>query len=151
MPKKHLILLAGVLALMGCASSGAKLRGGLRASDLVEAARKQIGAPYHFGGRSPSRGFDCSGLVWYSFHTLGVDLPHGTQALFKEGKKVPKGALLPGDLVFFDIGGDGVSHVGIYSGGDRMVHAPSTGGKVREEDISIKYWLNRFAGARRLD
>jgi cell wall-associated NlpC family hydrolase len=139
------------LFAFGCASGSQQLRGGIDGEDLVNVARKQIGTDYHFGGGNPSEGFDCSGLVRYSFGKLGVTVPHSTQMLYGEGHKVSKGSLRPGDLVFFNITGHGVSHVGIYSGGDKMVHAPSAGEKVREEKISIKYWLQRFAGARRLD
>ena len=143
-----LLILSALVS--GCASGG-KLRGGIDGDDLVKVARKQIGVPYRYGGGNPSEGFDCSGLVRYSFGKLGVIVPHSTKQLYNEGHKVPKGKLQPGDLVFFDITGHGVSHVGIYSGGDKMVHAPSSGEKVREDRISIKYWLQRFAGARRLD
>jgi cell wall-associated NlpC family hydrolase len=146
-------LLAFALAWLsfGCASGGARLRHGVDGSDLVEVARDQLGVKYRFGGKSPDEGFDCSGLVHYSFKKLGVSVPRATSALYREGTKVPKGQLEPGDLVFFNISGFGVSHVGIYSGGDKMVHAPSTGSKVREESIAIKYWLKRFRGARRID
>lgn len=145
-----LIALLIAFVATGCASSG-RLRGGIEGKDLVKVARKQIGVGYRFGGDSPSRGFDCSGLVHYCFAELGVKVPHSTNALYDEGRKVPKGSLLPGDLVFFNISGHGVSHVGIYSGGDRMVHAPSSGSKVREETLDIKYWRQRYVGARRID
>ena len=136
---------------MGCASSGSSLKGGVVGADLVRMARRQIGIRYRYGGNSPDEGFDCSGLVHYCFAQLGASVPRTTAALFKEGHKVAKGSLKPGDLVFFDTGWGGVSHVGIYSGGDKMVHAPSSGAKIREENIAIKYWLTRFLGARRLD
>jgi cell wall-associated NlpC family hydrolase len=96
-------------------------------------------------------GFDCSGLVQYSFARVGHKLPRQTSKLYRQGRNVRKGELKPGDLVFFNISGRGISHVGIYSGSDRMVHAPSTGGRVREDKISAKYWLKRFSGARRLN
>ena len=136
--------------LAGCAS-GAHLRGGIDGKDLVKAARKQIGVPYRFASDSPDKGFDCSGLVHYCFASLGVSVPRTTAVLFKSGHAVPKGKLSQGDLVFFDMLGDGPSHVGIYSGGDKMVHAPTTGKKVREEKIGVPYWIKRFQGARRLD
>lgn len=135
----------------GCGTTSANLRGGIDGADLVRQARKQVGVGYQFGGSSPVEGFDCSGLVWYSFKQLGVEVPRTTAVLFKMGHAVPKGHLRVGDLVFFDMLGDGPSHVGIYSGQDKMVHAPSTGKKVCEVSIGTKYWLRRFVGARRLD
>lgn len=144
------LILALCLTGFGCASGGS-LRNDADASDVVRTARKQIGVKYKFGGADPRKGFDCSGLVNYSFGKAGIKLPRSTKSLYGEGSKVPKGSLKPGDLVFFDITGGGVSHVGIYSGGDNMIHAPSSGSRVREESISISYWLKRFVGARRLD
>ena len=146
------IILMALLALLasGCAT-GAHLRGGLFGEKLVSTARKAIGVKYKFGGNSPSRGFDCSGLVDWAFRKNGVNVPRSTGALYSQGSRVKKKDLLPGDLVFFDISGSGPSHVGIYSGGGRMVHAPSTGAKVREESINIKYWTKRFLGGRRID
>jgi cell wall-associated NlpC family hydrolase len=136
---------------LGCAAPGARLRGGIDGSELVRVARQQIGVKYRYGGKDPEEGFDCSGLVHYSFAQLGVSVPRSASALFQEGHRIAKGNLEPGDLVFFDTGGGGVSHVGIYSGGDKMVHAPSSGARVREDNIANKYWLARFLGARRLD
>ena len=140
-----------VLFAVGCAGPSAQLRGGLRGDDLLKVARGQIGAPYRYASADPDKGFDCAGLVWYSFKKLGVSVPRSTSALFMEGSKVSSKKLLPGDLVFYDIVGGGVSHVGIYSREGHMVHAPSTGGKVSEVDIGIRYWTKRYAGARRLD
>jgi cell wall-associated NlpC family hydrolase len=149
---KRAILACTVLvsALSGCASAP-HLRGGIPGEKLVATAQKAIGTPYHFGGSSPREGFDCSGLVHWAFAQNGVSVPHSTGQLWHEGSRVKKGELQPGDLLFFDISGSGPSHVGIYEGHNRMVHAPSTGSSVREEDVGIKYWIKRYLGARRLD
>jgi cell wall-associated NlpC family hydrolase len=139
------------LLFSGCASPGAHLRGGLSGERLVGTARQALGVRYQFAGNSPREGFDCSGLVHWAFQKNGVSVPRSTGALYAQGHRVKKRDLLPGDLVFFDITGAGPSHVGIYSGGGRMVHAPSTGGKVQEVSIEIKYWVRRFLSGRRLD
>ena len=153
MSRQHRLLMTVLVALTfsSCASAGAQLRGGLSGSALVATARKAVGVKYKFGGNKPSEGLDCSGLVHWAFHQHGVNVPRSTGALFEQGHKVKAKDLLPGDLVFFDITGYGVSHVGIYSGGGRMVHAPSTGSPVREESMEIKYWVRRFLGGRRID
>jgi cell wall-associated NlpC family hydrolase len=145
------LLLAGLLG--GCSSmgSGARLRGGIPGDKLLATARKALGVNYKYGGTSPREGLDCSGLVHWAFQQNGVKVPRSTGLLYAEGSRVKKQDLLPGDLVFFDISGFGPSHVGIYAGNGRMIHAPSTGGKVREESMEIKYWVKRFLGARRLD
>src|SRR5680860_668350 len=109
---------------------------------VVETAMRYRGVPYVWGGSSPS-GFDCSGLVRYSFAQLGVSLPHSSRAQFKYGTAVARDNLLPGDLVFF---GSPIHHVGIYVGGGNMINAPYTGTNVRVDDISRR----DYVGARRI-
>src|SRR5680860_3132 len=113
-----------------------------RESLLVETAMRYRGVPYVWGGSSPS-GFDCSGLVRYSFAQLGVSLPHSSRAQFKYGTAVARDNLLPGDLVFF---GSPIHHVGIYVGGGNMINAPYTGTNVRVDDISRR----DYVGTRRI-
>jgi len=108
---------------------------------LVGVAMRYIGVPYVWGGISPS-GFDCSGLVAYSFAQLGVSVPHSSRALFNMGVPVAREDLQPGDLVFF---GSPIHHVGIYVGGGNMVHAPYTGANVRVNTID----RSNYTGARR--
>jgi cell wall-associated NlpC family hydrolase len=145
-----LLGLAAALMASGCASTQPS-RARIPGDKLLATAKQAIGTHYHFGGSSPEEGFDCSGLVYWAFRKNGVRLPHSTARLWHEGSKVKKQDLEPGDLVFFDISGSGPSHVGIYEGHGRMVHAPSTGSDVREEDIEMKYWTKRYLGGRRID
>ena len=107
------------------------------------------GAPYRNGGADPT-GFDCSGFVWYVFAQHGMTLPRTVSELYRVGGSVNGRALEPGDLVFFNTTGSGVSHVGIAIGGDEFVHAPSSNGEVRVERLSGGYWASRFIGARRV-
>jgi cell wall-associated NlpC family hydrolase len=108
------------------------------------------GRPYHFGGESVSAGFDCSGLVRYSYRQVGVDLPHSTDAQRKISLPVRLSSLRRGDLLFFDLEGKKASHVGIYLGDGRFIHAPSTGKSVRSDRLEAPYWKKRLSGARRV-
>ena len=122
-----------------------------RARELALHALSHIGVPYRYGGASPAHGFDCSGLVQYVYHQgAGLALPRNTQALSAVGAPVAEGALEPGDLVFFDTLRKPYSHVGIYLGDQRFIHAPTTGGRVELVDMRERYWQSRFNGARRL-
>jgi cell wall-associated NlpC family hydrolase len=112
-------------------------------------ARKQVGAPYRYGGSSPS-GFDCSGLVHYVYGKLGVNLPRKSREMARVGQQVPVHALLPGDLLFFRINRNRVSHVGIYIGNDKFVHATKSGDPVRRDSITNPWWRKRFMVGRRL-
>ncbi len=110
-----------------------------------------IGVRYRFGGESPETGLDCSGLVRHVFReVLDFALPRRSEEMSRAGTPVPVDRLQPGDLVFFNTLKRAFSHVGIYIGGNRFVHAPSSGGYVRVESIGTKYWKRRFNGARRL-
>ncbi len=111
--------------------------------EAAQIALQYLGVPYLWGGASPD-GFDCSGLVMYVYAQLGISLPHFAAAQFGFGTPVPRDALEPGDLVFFD----GLDHVGIYIGGGQMVHAPQTGDVVKITAISD--FGDRYVGARRL-
>lgn len=117
-----------------------------RYSSVVATAKQYIGTPYVSGGTSPS-GFDCSGFVQYVFRQHGVSLPHSSSAMYQRGTKVNN--LQPGDLVFFRINGSGVSHVGIYIGGNRFISATTSCG-VKIDSLSDGYWGSRYIGAKRL-
>lgn len=121
------------------------------AQDLAIYALGLIGVDYKFGGTSPERGLDCSGLVRYVFQQVtGVMLPRTSQEISRLGEKVPVAELMPGDLVFFNTRRLQFSHVGIYLGEDRFIHAPRQGGEVEIVTLSKGYWQKRFDGARRL-
>jgi len=118
---------------------------------VVARALDYIGVPYRFGGSSP-RGFDCSGLVNYVFReTLGVTLPRTSRQLATVGVRVAREELRPGDLVFFNTRGAPNSHVGIYLGDGRFVHAPRARSLVRIDRLEDPGYRGRFEGARRLD
>jgi peptidoglycan DL-endopeptidase CwlO len=110
----------------------------------VAIAEQYLGVPYVWGGASPS-GFDCSGLVMYVYGRLGVSLPHNAAAQYGMGTPVPRDALEPGDLVFFD----GLGHVGIYVGGGSFIHAPHTGTVVQISSLS-GWYSSEYVGARRI-
>lgn len=126
-----------------------------RAVDSVQSTLDQamdyLGVRYKRGGTSRESGFDCSGYVRSVFaESLGLILPHNAKAISKAGERVTQNELQPGDLVFFNTMRRAFSHVGIYLGNDLFVHAPRTGGKVRIEDMTDRYWKRRFDGARRV-
>ena len=115
----------------------------------AEIALGMLGRPYRSGGNSP-QGFDCSGLIQYSYARIGLALPRDTQGLLSASVAVPEGDLRVGDLVFFHIRRRTHSHVGIYLGEGKFLHAPASGGVVRVERLDVAYWAERYAGARRL-
>ena len=121
------------------------------AMSLIQQGLDYLGVPYRFGGTSPEKGFDCSGFVGSVFrNALGLDLPRSARDMAREGERVSMTELKPGDLVFFNTMRRAFSHVGIYLGDNRFVHAPSRGGGVRIEDMRDRYWSARFNGARRM-
>lgn len=121
------------------------------ASDFVEQALALLGTRYRYGGTSPDEGFDCSGLIWFAVNEIhGLELPRNTAALARHGRQVKRSELKRGDLVFFNTMGRRYSHVGIYLGNGDFVHAPSSGGVVRVENMSVRYWNTRYNGARRI-
>lgn len=124
------------------------------AADLVLSAMNFLGVPYRRGGNSPEQGFDCSGFTRHIFqHTAGLVLPHRAeqQATQPGLEHVPRDQLEPGDLVFFNTMRRAFSHVGIYIGDGKFIHAPRSGAQVRVEDMTQTYWTRRYNGARRAD
>ena len=118
--------------------------------EVVLRALALLSAPYRYGGRTPA-GFDCSGFVGYVFaETAGVALPRRSEEMSRLGESLPSGQWAAGDLVFFNTLGRPYSHVGIYVGDGRFIHAPARRGRVRVESIADPYWAVRFNGARRL-
>lgn len=130
--------------------SGPPFFGGLYvpASSVVGLAASQAGAAYRYGGVSPS-GFDCSGFTGWVYARQGVSLPRTSGEQVRAGRAVERGALAPGDLVFF--GRDGrVGHVGIYVSGGSFIHSSGPAGKVGVDSLASPYWSASFAGARRV-
>ena len=127
-------------------------RGIASSNDILFRAIGLVGTPYHWGGNTPESGFDCSGLVVYVFRTIaGVALPRTTQDMYAlDLADVRRDRLQGGDLIFFNTAGRDVSHVGIYVGQDRFVHAPNEGGTVRLDYLSNVYWNAHYFGAKRV-
>ena len=122
-----------------------------RASSVALQALAYLCTPYRAGGLSPQTGFDCSGLVAYAYREgAGLTLPRNTSDLSRLGEAIEPAALRAGDLVFYNTQRREYSHVGIYLGESRFVHAPSAGGEVRVENLRADYWLRRYNGARRI-
>lgn len=120
-------------------------------SDIVVRALALIDTPYRYGGSTPASGFDCSGLVRYVYHSVaGRQLPRRSEEMGKLGETITRSQLEPGDLVFFNTLARAYSHVAIYIGDGRFLHAPARGGRVRIEGLDDGYWRARFNGARRL-
>jgi cell wall-associated NlpC family hydrolase len=151
-----LLVLVLVLAVTACTPFQPAVRGGpedLPAADrgaaLLMVAQARIGAPYRYGGAGPDA-FDCSGLVSYAHGQLGIAVPRTAADQFAAAAPVARRDLRPGDLVFFRFDGRTVSHVGIYAGDGRFVHAPQSGGQVRMASLDEESFGRSFAGAGRL-
>jgi cell wall-associated NlpC family hydrolase len=122
-----------------------------KASQLVVGALGFLGVPYRRGGSSAEAGFDCSGFVRAIYQqTAGLLLPRKASEQAAATEKIDKTDLKPGDLVFFNTMRRAFSHVGIYVGNGKFIHAPKPGGEVRVEDMGVSYWAKRFDGARRV-
>lgn len=122
-----------------------------KTQDLLLYALSLNGTRYKYGGRNVDSGFDCSGFVRYVFdQAAGLTLPHTARSISQTGARITRSELQPGDLVFFNTLRRAFSHVGIYLGDNRFIHASSTStGDVLVSDLNQKYWSKRFDGARR--
>jgi cell wall-associated NlpC family hydrolase len=121
------------------------------AQDLILKGFELIGINYRFGGTNPDTGLDCSGFVQLVFkEAIGILLPRSAREQSEVGAVIAQHELKPGDLVFFNTMRHAFSHVGIYLGDNRFMHAPRTGAEVRVEDMRQSYWIQRYNGARRL-
>jgi cell wall-associated NlpC family hydrolase len=146
-----IVLLALLAGGQGCASRPPV--GGVDTSDpagasVVVVAEGLVGAPYRYGGRTPA-GFDCSGLVYYAHRQAGIQVPRTTDGQRRRAWPVAMSDLRPGDVLFFQLDGKKVSHVGIYAGADGFIHAPSTGKSVSYASIESPFWSSRLVGAGR--
>jgi cell wall-associated NlpC family hydrolase len=154
-----------IFGLVGCAVTPTERRLGSRIviaesraeqtqkglSDLAIHAIGLVGVPYKWGGNTPAGGFDCSGLVAYvAYRAKGLKLPRTVAEMSLYGRDVDTDQRLPGDLIFFNTTGHPFSHVGIYVGKNRFVHAPDEGGTVRIESLLSSYWAPRLTSIRRL-
>jgi len=159
-PLPTLIALALTFFLSACMALPHHGRSGSGSSPVIQAnprgdevalrAVSMLGKPYQWGGSSPRAGFDCSGLAQYAWQkAAGIKLPRTAHQMSRAGDKVSRQRLLPGDLVFFNTQRRRYSHVGIYVGGGRFVHAPSKGKTIRLARLSNPYWSKRYNGARR--
>lgn len=147
---RTLILLFILIAVTGCGHAPVDKFSPAPGSRAADKALTMVGKPYRYGGNTPD-GFDCSGLVQYSYGRVGIMLPHGTKSLLHMSHTISRRNLQRGDLVFFTQQGKKFSHVALYIGGDQFVHAPSSGKYVYVSDINDPYWRRHFAAARRLD
>ena len=122
-----------------------------KASELVVNAMSLLGVPYKWGGTDADTGFDCSGLVVSVYQqSIGLLLPRKAEQQAAATEKISQAELQPGDLVFFNTMRRAFSHVGIYVGNGKFIHAPRAGAEVRVESMGGSYWQNRFNGARRV-
>lgn len=120
-----------------------------QAHDVTIYAISLVGTPYRHGGNTPEAGFDCSGLIGYVYKTrAGVSMPRTVARLQDSGQAVPPEGVRSGDLVLFSPRGE-ATHAGIYVGDNRFVHAPSTGGEVRLDHLTSKYWSAQRVSFRR--
>lgn len=151
LPSAALAAKPGVTARTDSSAEQAPTRVLQSAQDLAIYALGLLGVDYHYGGNSPERGLDCSGLVRYVFQeVVGVTLPRTSREMARLGGHVAQGDLRAGDLVFFNTRSSPFSHVGIYLGDHRFIHAPHRGGEVEIVAMTQHYWQQRYEGARRL-
>lgn len=150
--KRLLPTLAIALLAAGCAGTPTKVAPptgeGVRDS-IAALALSMVGVPYRYGGADPDGGFDCSGLVYYAYTTNGQAVPRTSRLQFDAARKIELQEATEGDLLFFS-DQESLSHVGIYLGGGRFIHAPSTGGRVRVEDVDAPYYRQHLVAVGRL-
>jgi cell wall-associated NlpC family hydrolase len=120
-----------------------------KGEQIAGIAHSLLGSPYRYGGASP-KGFDCSGLVYYTHGRLGIHTPRTSLQQYKTAKNIKLNELHSGDLVFFTLNKGTVSHVGIYVGNGRFIHAPKSGKHVTMNKMDDDYWLQRIVSAGRL-
>jgi len=151
-------LVIAVLAVAGCASTPQKApvasSGSTRPTaelggQAAATALKMVGKPYRYGGSSPG-GFDCSGLVLYSYKQAGFSLPHSTDKQRSLSRGIKLAELRRGDLLFFNQEGKKYGHVAVYVGDGKFVHAPSSGKSVRSDRLDNPYWKKHLSEARRI-
>ena len=115
---------------------------------VISTARKMLGIPYRYGGASPN-GFDCSDLGSYVYRSAGIQVPRTSKEQYRQADRIPLAQLQPGDLLFFRLQPQKVSHVAIYEGRGRFIHAPSSGKRVSYASLDNPYWRKHLVGAGR--
>lgn len=155
----YILLLGACLQLSACVTQSAGIGFGNTISDktpegrlrldILHTAQSMLGKPYQYGGTTP-RGFDCSGLVYYTYSRVGIKVPRTTRDQYRQTRALSPDQLLPGDVLFFRIDKREISHVGIYLGGNMFIHAPVSGKRVTRESITSRYWRAHFVGGGRL-
>jgi len=117
-------------------------------TQLVQIAQQQLGLPYRSGGKTPV-GFDCSGLVYFVYGSAGYTVPRTSRDQYRASRRIALDSLAPGDLVFFRVSSEKISHVGIYVADDLFIHSPSSGKGVSYASLGEDYWRDRLVGAGR--
>lgn len=143
-----ILMLVNASVFVAAAKPAKAVAGNKKTDNIIKTAEKYLKTPYKFGGDSP-KGFDCSGFVKFVYEKNGNKLPRTADIQYKQGKKVDRSKLKPGDLVFFTTYERGPSHVGIYYGSNKFIHASSSRG-VMISRLDETYWKPRYLGARRI-
>jgi cell wall-associated NlpC family hydrolase len=143
-----LCLAALALGLLAGCASAPRQREATLGERVAASALAQVGRPYRYGGSTP-QGFDCSGLVRYAYLAAGLNVPRTTEDLYRAARRVKLDKLAPGDLLFFRIDSRAVSHVAIYAGDGRFVHAPQSGRAVETRELQDAYYRKRLVAAGR--
>ncbi|GMQ91914.1 MAG: hypothetical protein BMS9Abin11_1229 [Gammaproteobacteria bacterium] len=118
---------------------------------VAKVAKRMVGIRYRYGGNSPRKGFDCSGLVQYSYQKAGIRVPRVTRMQRQHSFRIAYSQLRRGDLIFFNQLGRKASHVGIYIGNNQFVHAPSSGKRIRISPLTKNYWQRHLESIRRFN
>lgn len=147
---KSLMLVLCLAVLTGCSSSPDRSGPDGAAHDGLAQAASMLGKPYRYGGSTP-RGFDCSGLVYYAYRKAGIAVPRTTREQYRHAEHIPMSSIRPGDLLFFRIHSRSISHVAIYAGQGRIIHAPSSGKQVTYGKLDSPYWRRHLAAAGRYE
>lgn len=147
---RHFVPMAlAAFIVVNCSSNNVGVFEKIDTKTMDKTINKYMGTPYEWGGNTPGKGVDCSGLTYSLYKSQDVDLPRVSRLQYAVGDAVSQRNLKYGDLLFFDTLGKGVSHVGMYTSDGKMVHASSSKG-VSEADIHTDYWMKRYIGARRI-
>jgi cell wall-associated NlpC family hydrolase len=148
MKKKAILITLTILCAVypACVINGIAADTDEMRARIIKTAEKYLGARYNYGGMTTS-GFDCSGFVQFVFRENGITLPRATVEQYEKGKKIELSKARPGDLVFFNIYGRRISHVGIFVKKSVFIHAPTWGKRVSFADMNLGYWKKSFVGA----